>query len=294
MIRCEQLQRSFSKNEVLSSVTLQIDEPKIIALVGHNGAGKSTLLRILAGRLKPTKGEVWIDEQNPFQNLQIAERSIFIEDVMEFPQHFKLSQLFYWASQFYPNWQQEIAEKLCDYAGLNLSRYYKHLSKGQAATFRLIYGLCTRCDYTYLDEPMNGMDESIRDDFYKVILKEYIEHPRMMMISTHYLKEVKQLVEDIVILHDGKIKMHASIDELDQYALQISGSDEAVRKVLPADGILHFESKPPYAEAVVEASKLNAELAKQYEIQVRPVDAQVASRYLTAHRQGGIADVYNK
>ena len=64
---------------------------------------------------------------------------------------------------------------------------------------------------------MSGMDESIRNDFYRVILKEFIAAPRMLMISTHYLNEIRQLVEDVLIVHEGQIRMHATIDELDYH-----------------------------------------------------------------------------
>ncbi len=81
-------------------------------------------------------------------------------------------------ADFYPNWQGELAYRLLDYVGLPLTSKHQQLSKGQMATFNLIYGLVSRCALTILDEPMNGMDEAIRTDFYRAILKEYIAFPR--------------------------------------------------------------------------------------------------------------------
>lgn len=292
MISCIDVKRKFRSKEVLKAINFQIEEPKITALVGHNGAGKSTLMRLLAGRLKPTSGEILIENMKPFQHLGIAMNTVLIEENMLFSDSLTLNEHFKWAKSFYPNWQQEIANSLCAYASLDMEDNYYNLSKGQAATFRLIYGLCTRSPYTFLDEPMNGMDESIRNDFYRVILKEYIAAPRMIMISTHYLNEIRQLVEDVLIVHDGKIRMHTTIDELGAYALYIQGPIQEVKQVLEGEKILFKGEDRGFIEAVVEAEQFDVQKANKLGLQVRNLEAHVTCRYLTSYRQGGIDDVY--
>ena len=292
MISCKDVQRKFQSKEVLKEINFQLEEPKIIALVGHNGAGKSTLMRLLAGRLKPTAGEILVDNVTPFQHLGVAMNTVLIEEDMLFSESLTLKEHFQWAKSFYPNWQQEIANSLCAYANLDMDAYYDNLSKGQAATFRLIYGLCTRSPYTYLDEPMNGMDEGIRNDFYRVILKEYIAAPRMLMISTHYLNEIRPLVEDVLIVHEGRIRMHARIDELDAYALYIQGVSQEVEQVLEGEEVLFKGEDRGFMEVVVVAEQFDVQKALQLGLQVRNLEAHVTCRYLTSYRQGGIDDVY--
>lgn len=292
MIVCNDLQRKFEDKEVLKAINVHIKEPKIVALIGHNGVGKSTLMRLLAGRLKPTAGEVLIDNTAPFQHLGVALNTILVEEDMSFPEGLKLKEHFKWAKSFYPNWNQEIAINLCEYAQLNMNAYYDKLSKGQAATFRLIYGLCTRCHYTYLDEPMNGMDESIRNDFYRVILKEFIAAPRVMMISTHYLNEIRHLVEDVIIIHDGEVRMHATIDELEAYGLYIQGTSQEVEQVLEEAQVLFKGEERGFIEAVVVAEGFDVQKAQQQGLQVRNAEAHVICRYITSYRQGGIDGVY--
>jgi len=292
MISCIDVQRKFQNKEVLKGINFQIKEPKIIALVGHNGAGKSTLMRLLAGRLKPNAGEILIKNVAPFQHLGVAMNTVLIEEDMAFSDSLTIKEHFKWAKSFYPNWQQEIAKSLCDYASLDMNAYYDKLSKGQAATFRLIYGLCTRSPYTYLDEPMNGMDEGIRNDFYRVILKEYIAAPRMLMISTHYLNEIRQLVEDVLMVHEGRIRMHATIDELEAYALYIQGTSQEVEQALEGVEVLFKSEDRGFMEAVVRAEKFDVQEVLQNGLQVRNLEAHVTCRYLTSYRQGGIDDVY--
>jgi ABC-2 type transport system ATP-binding protein len=292
MISCRDVQRKFRDKEVLKAINFQIEDPKIVALVGHNGAGKSTLMRLLAGRLKPNAGQILIENVAPFQHLGVAMNTVLIEEDMSFSDSLTLKEHFKWAKSFYPNWQQGIAESLCEYANLDMNAFYDNLSKGQAATFRLIYGLCSRSPYTYLDEPMNGMDEGIRNDFYRVILKEYIAAPRMMIISTHYLNEIRQLVEDVLIVHEGQIRMHATIDELDAYALYIQGASQEVEPVLEGAEVLFKGEDRGFMEAVVVAEQFDVQNAHLHGLQVRNLEAHVTSRYLTSYRQGGIDDVY--
>jgi ABC-2 type transport system ATP-binding protein len=292
MIHVNNLQKKFKQKEVLQAVSFSIDEPKIIALVGHNGAGKSTLLKLLAGRLQKDDGEVFVNELNPFQQLSVAKQTVLIEDKMPFDGGLTILEHFKWAGKFYPNWQQELAEKLCEYAGIAIKNKYMVLSKGQAATFRLIYGLCTRSPYTYLDEPMNGMDDAIRSDFYRVILKEYIEAPRTIIFSTHYLHEIKQLVEDVMILHDGNIKLYASIDELEQYAVVVKGETTLAKTQLHQAEILYENEHEGYYEAVVKTTSIHVADLKANGLHVSNAEAHVVARHLTTFRKGGLDHVY--
>jgi len=292
MIQCTNVGKSYQGKQILSNLTLSIEEPKIIGLVGHNGAGKSTLLRLLAGRLKPNEGKSLVAKQNTFHNLTLATNSVFVEESMSFPSHITLKENLRWAKRFYPNWQSELAKSLCEYAQIDLNSYYNLLSKGQAATFRLIFGLCARCMYTYLDEPMNGMDEGIRSDFYRVILKEFIEQPRFIIISTHYLNEIRHLVEEVILLHDGRILKYTTMDDLAVYAVQVNGQKSIVEEAISGATVLKIGENNGFYEAYVVKSEFDFNRAEALDLQARPVEANVVIQLLTSNRQGGIDDVY--
>ena len=81
----------------------------------------------------------------------------------------------------------------------------------------MIFGLSTHCELTMFDEPTNGMDEAVRTDFYRALLKDYIAHPRSILISSHHLSEIEHLLEDILLIHKGKVVFHQSLDEVKEY-----------------------------------------------------------------------------
>ncbi len=292
MIRCEQLKKKFRRSTVLSNISFHVDEPKIIALIGRNGTGKSTLLRLIAGHLKPTAGKIEVLGHKPFNNLQVASNTIFIEEHITFPSPFTLEEILKQGATFYPNWQQELAEKLLAYANISLRSYHEQLSTGQRATFNLVYGLATRCTITLLDEPMNGMDEAIRADFYRVILKEYIAFPRLIIISSHYLSEMEHLIEDILCIHKGVIELHAHLDEVQTLAVKLRGDKEQIAPFIDRVEILHENDEAPFYEVVVPTANVDLEALQKKDVFVLRVSASEVCKYITSETKEGINHVF--
>ena len=294
MIECTNVTKSYFRKKALTGVSCKIDEQKIIGLIGRNGAGKSTLLKILAGHLKPSSGEARIYNARPFNNLTVATNTILIEENMTFPHNSDLAHILKSAAMFYPNWQGDLAKKLMDYAGPSLKSHHENLSKGQRSTFNLIYGLATRCAVTLLDEPMNGMDEAIRSDLYRAILKEYIAYPRTIIISSHHLNEMEHLIEEILLIDNGQVALHESLEHMQQYALRLVGPKDFLEPYRHQVTILFEKNEGPYMEFVVETRSLlvddNQLLANG--IQLKPVPASDVCKYVTSNTRGGIDDVF--
>lgn len=290
MIHCDKLAKNYGKTAIFSNISFQIDEPKIIGLIGRNGVGKSTLLRILAGHVKASKGQVEVIGQKPFQNLTVAANSIFIEDSMTFPTVLTLKEILNEAQNFYPHFETKLAFELLQYAGISDKNHHYLLSKGQKAVFNLVYGLATRCAITLLDEPMNGMDEAIRDDMYRVVLKDYIAHPRIIMISSHYLNEMEHLIEDILLIHEGQIELFASVDAVQQMAVKLVGQKENVEPYLENYTVLSKRENGPIFEAIVEVS--NQPLPDN--VRAQSVSASEICKVLTSSKEGTIDDIYRE
>ena len=290
MIFCKQLQRSYGRKEVLQNITFTIEEPKIIGLIGRNGTGKSTLLKILAGHLKPSTGEVTLFEQTPFNNLTVAANTIFIEESMSFPAALTLKEILQSAPRFYQDFATDLAMDLLTYAGIHEKNTHHNLSKGQKSTFNLIYGLATRCAITLLDEPMNGMDETIRTDMYRAILKEYIAYPRLIIISSHHLNEIEHLLEELILIDDGAVKLHAPLEDMQAMALRLTGQKEQIVTFISQANVLLEKDTPPLYEVVVEAGQV--QLVGNSSITVQPVSASEVCTLLTNKRRGGIDDVF--
>ncbi|MEG0385059.1 MAG: ABC transporter ATP-binding protein [Solibacillus sp.] len=288
MIQCEKLEKRYGKSNVLTNVSFQIEEPKIIGLIGRNGVGKSTLLKLVAGHLKETGGNVQVFGKRPFNALHVAANVILIEDKMSFPPIFTLKEILLHAKRFYPNFATELAFDLLLYVGISEKNEHMQLSKGQTAVFNLIYGLATRCAVTLLDEPMNGMDEAVRADMYRAILKDYIAFPRLIIMSSHYLQEMEHLIEDILLLHEGVVELYAPLEEVQQMALRIVGQKEEIEPLLEKAHVFYKREQSPLFEAIVE----NNGLVIPASVKSQSLSASEVCKYLTSSKEGTIDDIF--
>ena len=250
--------------------------------------GKSTLLKMLAGHVKASDGKMEVVGKRPFQNLTVAANTIFIEDSMTYPAVLTLQEILKLGERFYKNFALDLAVELLKFSGISEKNHHHQLSKGQRAIFNLIYGIASRCAITLLDEPMNGMDETIRDDMYRVILKDFLAHPRVMIISSHYLNEMEHLIEEILLLHDGKVELFAPVEEVQNLAVKLVGQKENVEPPLKSFEVLVTYESGPIFEAIVK----NSELPLPLGVRMQTLSASDVCKVLTTSKGGSIDDIY--
>jgi ABC-2 type transport system ATP-binding protein len=294
VIECKDLGKKFFRKSVLNGLTFSIEENTITGLIGRNGAGKTTLLKILSGFIKETTGEVRIFDRQPFNSLQVSANSIFVDDQMSFPPALQLHEILEEAERFYPNWDMKLAKGLFDYFAFDPKHYHNLLSKGKTSTFNVIVGLAARCPLTLLDEPTTGMDEAVRKDFYRAMLKDYIAFPRTIVISSHHLNEIEDLLEEVLLIKDGKVKLHMPISDLKEWAIGIKGPSEKVLAMTEGKEILyknHMGMDTIYV--VVENDYSVGELEKAG-LETTSIRASDLCVYLTNDSKGGIDDVFNQ
>lgn len=297
VIECNKVSKAYSKCFAVDNLSFAIEENSITGLIGRNGAGKTTLLKLLSGFLKPTKGEVKVFELKPFNNLKVSENTIFIDENMSFPKYLTLLELLKSANTFYPNFDEAMGIKLMEYFGLDFNKKHDQLSKGMKSTFNMILGIASHCPLTIMDEPTTGMDAAVRSDFYKIILKDYIENPRTMIISSHHLEELEDILEDILLLKDGTKCLHMPIDELKEYTVGFTGREEAVKLLVKGRKIIHEESFGKDSIFVVcETSNFIEEFkaAKLQGVEAKAISPNELCIYLTSLREGGIDYVFSK
>lgn len=206
---------SQEKNSLaLNNISISINQNKIIGLVGKNGSGKTTLLKILAKHIFPTQGHI--------ENLSEKNTSISLSNDFEpIFSNFKLEHIIKIASDCYCNFDEIYARKLLEKFNLNLNVKYMSLSKGQSGLFNFIIGLCSYAQLTLFDETFVSCDIPTRKLLLDEMLDSYIEHPRTIILSSHYIQEFENYLEAILIIDKGKIAFHTSRDELDSKALRI-------------------------------------------------------------------------
>lgn len=297
VIECNQLTKKYGRSTVLNNMSFTIEENKLTGLIGRNGAGKTTLLKIIAGFIHQTSGDVKVFSENPFNSLFVSANSIFIDDQMTIPPSMNLSEIMETGKSFFPNWDEELAQRLFDYFSLNPKQYHNSLSKGMTSTFNMILGISARCALTIFDEPTTGMDAAVRKDFYRALLKDYIAHPRTIIISSHHLEEIEDLLEDVLLLKDGKAHLHLPILDLKEWAIAIQGKRAAVENWLGDREMIHrniMGNEQMYAVVRNNLAELDIQSARKSGLELRPVSSSDICVYLTSKHQGGIDDVFNR
>lgn len=297
VIECTGLTKRYGRNQVLDQLSLAIKENKMTGLVGRNGAGKTTLLKLIAGFIRPTSGEVNVFSENPFNSLRVSANSIFIDDQMGFPPGLTLKEILEEAGRFYEKWDEELANGLFGYFSFNPDIFHRNLSKGMKSTFNMIVGLASRCALTIFDEPTTGMDAAVRKDFYRALLKDYISHPRTIIVSSHHLSEIEDVLEDVLLINDGKVRLHLSVSDLKEWAVSLTGKQSAILGWAENKELIHEKEAGPGRTFTVVKNDFSEDQMNQMKlegIKVSPVSASDVCVYLTSRHKGGIDDVFNR
>jgi len=295
VIECSNLTKSYLRKKVLNQLTFSIEENTITGLIGKNGVGKTTLLKILAGYIKQTSGEINVFSEKPFNSLLVSANTIFVDDQMSFPSPLQLHEILQAAGSLYPNWDMTFANRLFHYFSFDPKHYHNRLSKGKTSTFNAIIGLASRAPLTIFDEPTTGMDAAARRDFYRALLKDYLTYPRTIIISSHHLEELENLLEDVLLIKDGKNHLHLPIEELKEQAIGLKGAEETILN-WTKDREVYYKNQigtnTLYAVVRNEFSEQELQLAKENEIEITSVSPSDLCVYLTGETKRGIDYVF--
>ncbi|ANX10717.1 ABC transporter [Fictibacillus arsenicus] len=296
VVECKELTKQYGKANAINNLSFELTENKITGLIGRNGAGKTTLLKMIAGYLHHTSGDIQVFSENPFNNLKVSANSIFIDNGMSFSPSLTLEELLETSGRFYPNWDHRLAKRLFDYFSFNPLQSHVNLSKGMKSTFNMIIGLAARCPLTIFDEPTSGMDAGTRKDFYRALLKDYIAHPRTIILSSHLLGEVEDILEEILLIKHGEKLLHMPVENLKEYAIGISGKAAAVSEWIENKEPIFTQSigvDGSYAVIKNDCSLQDLEIAREIGLELLSVSAEDVCTYLTCKTKGGIDHVFS-
>lgn len=240
-IEVKNITKYYDKECALQDITLQFVENKIYGLLGRNGAGKSTLLNIISNRIFACNGSVFIDGENIINNDFALNKLFLVNDKNQYPKHMKIKNIYEWTKQFYPEFDLEYAQHLSKEFSLDVNKSVKSLSTGYTSVLKIILALSVNTPYLLLDEPTLGLDANHRDLFYRLLIEKYSENPCTIIISTHLIDEITNVIEEIVIIDQGKIIRNESTEDLLSQGYTISGPADAIdayiaeKKVLGVD-----------------------------------------------------------
>lgn len=283
-ITTQSLTKNYKDKIALCDFTITIPENKIVGLIGRNGAGKTTFLKICAGRIKQTNGELKILNEKVFDNLNVLSKIVFVDEESQYDSSFKVKQILAMAKCYYQDWDDVLANKLIKHFELNTNKKYKKLSRGMKTQVNIIVGICCRMPLTIMDEPTLGLDAAVRKDFYNILLNDYIKYPRTIIISSHLLNEVEVLLEDIILIEDGKLLINMPIEEFRNYSIALIGNSNFLVKFTKNKEILD-ESKLGNSSKYIIKNNLSVEeksKLKSNNIDIQSVSSQDQFIYLTS------------
>ena len=235
-IAIENLTKRFGKQEspALDCISLTFEENRIYGLLGRNGAGKSTLLNIISNRLFPNSGKVLLDGRPTMEQDALLSQIYCMSEKDLCPESMRIRELFRYTSDFFPGFDIEYANGLAKKFQLDTNKRLKSLSTGYSTICKIVTAMASFAPVTLLDEPILGLDANHRELFYKELIASYLESPRTIILSTHLIEEVADLIEEVVILHNGRILLNESREQALMRGYSLSGTARAVDSYLSA------------------------------------------------------------
>lgn len=213
MIEVKHVKKKYKKVKALDDVSFNIEEGKITCILGVNGVGKSTILKVIAGLVKPNSGEILIDGERFSQ--QTYNKLAFVTDIDIHFNHLNIKETFDLMKLFYKNWDEDRAYEMLSMFSLTDDKKISELSKGNKARVKIIIGFAQRAKYILLDEPFSGIDIFKREEFINAMLT-LMEDDESIVITTHEIGEIEQIVDDVIILNKGKIEQIFNAEEVRQ------------------------------------------------------------------------------
>lgn len=213
MIRIEKLGFSYGQVPVLKNITMNLEPGKIYGLLGENGVGKTTLLTLLAGLKKPLQGSIDIDGSAPYSRTpQVLENQFYLADEM-LPVPMKAAEYARITGEFWPNYKQDTFEEIMGLFENTSDKKMSEMSTGQLKKTYISLALALGCKYLFLDEPTNGLDIPSKAQFRSALMK-YTGEDSTIVISTHQVRDLENIIDPIIILDRQDVLLNASLEEI--------------------------------------------------------------------------------
>ena len=254
LIEARNLSKKYGKYTALEGVNLTIEPGRIVGLIGPNGAGKTSALRAILG-LTSYEGQLKVLEREPFKERAALMRdACFIADVAVLPPWLAVKQALEFVAHTHPRFRRERALELLGKTQIPLSKRMRELSKGQKTQVHLALSMAIDAKLLVLDEPTLGLDILARRAFYDALVNDYMDETRTIVITTHQVEEIENLLTDAIFIDKGRIVLDDSLERIaERYVAVAAPADrlEAARGLKPfyqhamlGRTVLYFEDVP--------------------------------------------------
>lgn len=237
MIQIKDLNFAYPRQQTLfTKLSMHLEAGSITGLLGKNGAGKTSLLKLLAGQLHPESGEVSVNDHNPRKReVSMLNNVFFVAEEFYFPA-IAINDYIEIYGPMYPKFDLNLLRNLLGDFDLKAEHNLNRLSYGQKKKFLIAFALSTRCRLLILDEPTNGLDIPSKTVFRK-ILAGSLDDNQLVIISTHQVKDVENLIDKIIILDNGEVIFQQTIETISQKVSFVSGPSDDVEGAIYTEAI---------------------------------------------------------
>ena len=208
---CKSLCKRYGNVQALDNVSFVVEPGRVVGLLGPNGSGKTTLIKLANGLLTPTDGELLINGQKPGKATR-AQVS-YLPDRPCLPEWMSAEKLLNMFADFYADFQRDKAQEMLEKLGIDPKQKIKQMSKGTREKVQLILVMSRKAELYLLDEPIGGVDPATRDYILETIIRNY-NPSASVVISTHLIADVEQVLDDVIFINHGQIVLRSSVDDI--------------------------------------------------------------------------------
>jgi ABC-2 type transport system ATP-binding protein len=227
-IEARGLRKAFGATVALDGINLRVEEGRILGLIGPNGAGKTTALNAILG-LTPYHGELRVLGRDPWTERDQLMRDVcFIADVAVLPRWIRVSQALDYVAGVHPRFDRAKAESFLATTAIRRASKVRELSKGMVAQLHLALVMAIDAKLLVLDEPTLGLDILYRKQFYDSLLNDYFDRSRTIVVTTHQVEEIQNVLTDVMFIHRGRIVFDCSMEQLESRYLEVMAHPEQV------------------------------------------------------------------
>jgi ABC-2 type transport system ATP-binding protein len=281
LIRAQGLSVRYGRKLAVDDISFCIPKGRVVGLLGHNGAGKTSLMKAMVGLIKP-EGQLSVLGKNPHSDrVELLQSMSYIPDVAILPRWAKVSQLIELMAGLHPRFSAERARALLRRTSVGLSDKVKSLSRGMVVQVHLALMAAIDARLLILDEPTLGLDVISRKSFYEMLIDEWCDGERSVIISTHQVEEIESLLSDVMMLNEGKLVLNISLADLDQRFVALGHDGAAADAVSAAHPLLRYRVQggsaalfdgPPPAEVMAMGHRLRPSLVDLFVALTRAPD----------------------
>lgn len=257
MIKITNLSKSYGDKKVLEDLNCTIKTGSIYGLIGANGAGKSTLLRIIMGIFQKNSGSIEIDGKEISDSEEFKQKLVFVPDDLFFFKNYSINDMVIFYSKLYKSFDKEFAIKMFDKLKLNRKQKIQTFSKGMKRQTALVCALATNADYMFFDETFDGIDPVIRNFMKKVIAEQMEKKETTIIMTSHNLRELEDICDNLGLLHKGGILFESDIDSLktNMFKIQISLPREFSKEDFQNLNVLSFKKTGSVATVILKGER---------------------------------------